>query len=79
MTIHVYLLFPETAGKPLEEITEMFKNPNGIKYLGIPAWRTKNYYSTTVRMEHGEGVGKVVDEERSPERMSSAGQPEEEA
>jgi hypothetical protein len=77
MTIHVFFLFPETAGKPLEEINEMFEDPNGIKYLGTRAWKTKNYYSTTVRMEHGEGVGKVMDEERSPERMGSARQPQE--
>ena len=57
----------------------MSENPNGIKYLDTPAWRTKKYYSTIVRKEHGEGAGKVVDEKRSPERMSSAGQPEEKA
>lgn len=69
MTIHVFFMSPETAGKPLEEVTEMFEDPNGIKYIGIPAWKTKNKYSTTVRMEHGEE--KVFDEERSQERNLS--------
>ena len=57
----------------------MFEDSNSIKYLGTPAWKTKSYYSTTVRMEHGEGVGKAVDEERSPERKGSAGRPQEKA
>lgn len=67
MTIHVFFLFPETAGKPLEEVTEMFEDPRGPKYIGTPAWKTKNYYSTALRMEHGEGLDK---EER---RMSEYG------
>ncbi|KAH0602874.1 uncharacterized protein H6S33_008524 [Morchella sextelata] len=33
MTIHVFFLFPETAGKSLEEIEEMFEDKT-------PAWRT---------------------------------------
>lgn len=40
MFIHVFFLFPETAGKSLEEIETMFTDPKGIKYLGTPAWRT---------------------------------------
>lgn len=36
MTIHVFFLFPETAGKPLEEVTEMFEDPSGPKYIGTP-------------------------------------------
>jgi hypothetical protein len=36
MTIHVFFMFPETAGKPLEEVNEMFEDPNGIKYIGTP-------------------------------------------
>jgi len=71
MTVHVYFMFPETAGKPLEEVTEMFEDPNGIKYIGTPAWRTKNYYSTAVRMEHGEGNEKKMSNEYSPERNES--------
>lgn len=41
MFIHVFLLFPETAGKTLEETEAMFEDPNGIKYIGTPAWKTK--------------------------------------
>jgi hypothetical protein len=33
MTLHVFFLFPETAGKTLEEVEEMFTQ-------GIPAWKT---------------------------------------
>jgi MFS family permease len=40
MFIHVFFLFPETAGKTLEETQAMFEDPNGIKYIGTPAWRT---------------------------------------
>jgi len=73
MTIHVYFFFPETAGKPLEEINAMFEDPNGIRYIGTPAWKTKNYYSETARMEHGEGLEKkLFDGEHSPERNESA-------
>ena len=72
MFIHVYFVFPETAGKPLEEITEMFEDPNGLPYLGTPAWKTKNYYSTSARMEHGEGLEKRISNEASPERHEYA-------
>lgn len=73
MFVHVFFLFPETAGKPLEEVTEMFEDPHGIKYLGTPAWKTKNYYSTSVRMEKGEGLEKrLSDGEFSPERHVEA-------
>ncbi|KAG4433586.1 hypothetical protein IFR05_010933 [Cadophora sp. M221] len=40
MFVHVFFLFPETAGKSLEEIQMMFTDRNGIRYLGTPAWRT---------------------------------------
>jgi hypothetical protein len=41
MFIHVFFLFPETAGKSLEEVETMFTDPKGIKYIGTPAWRTR--------------------------------------
>ncbi|KAF1981599.1 general substrate transporter [Aulographum hederae CBS 113979] len=44
MFLHVLFLFPETAGKPLEEITVIFEDPNGFKYLGTPAWKTHGSY-----------------------------------
>lgn len=62
MTVHVFFFFPETAGRPLEETNQLFEDPNGIKVLGIPlgtpAWKTKNFYSQSVRMEKGEDLGK---------------------
>jgi hypothetical protein len=33
MTLHVFFLFPETAGKGLEQIEEMFAE-------GVPSWKT---------------------------------------
>lgn len=40
MFIHVFFMFPETAGKTLEEVETMFTNQKGRKYLGTPPWRT---------------------------------------
>ncbi|PNS19263.1 High-affinity glucose transporter [Sphaceloma murrayae] len=70
MFVHVFFLFPETAGKPLEEVTEMFEDPNGIPYLGTPAWKTKNTWKTTRLMERtGAGLEKTISNDReSPER-----------
>lgn len=81
MTVHVFFLFPETAGKPLEEVTEMFEsyetNKNettnnetkrggrgggGIKYVGIPAWRTKSEFGRQMRRERGEVEVEVEEE-----------------
>ncbi|KXL50469.1 hypothetical protein M433DRAFT_158151 [Acidomyces richmondensis BFW] len=38
--INVFLLFPETAGKTLENTEMMFEDPNGPKYIGTVAWKT---------------------------------------
>lgn len=46
MAIHTFFLFPETAGKSLEEIEEMFMD-------GVPAWKTKVGYSNSRRAEQG--------------------------
>lgn len=51
---HVLFLFPETAGKTLEETEAMFEDPNGIKYLGTPAWKTKVVTKLINRAEHGD-------------------------
>jgi MFS family permease len=40
MFFHVFFMFPETSGKPLEEVTEIFEDPRGIKHIGTPAWKT---------------------------------------
>lgn len=68
MTIHVFFIFPETAGKQLEEVTAMFEDPNGIKGLGTPAWKTKSQFQAAEKLEHGEGPEKKMDDEHSPER-----------
>ena len=74
MFIHVFFMFPETAGKTLEEVEAMFTDPNGPKYIGTPAWKTKVATRDVLRQEKGE-----VDSERgekgpfaeeSPERKS---------
>lgn len=59
MFIHVFFMFPETSGKPLEEVTAIFEDPDGIKYIGTPAWKTKNTWGTTSKFESG----KFTDEE----------------
>jgi hypothetical protein len=41
MLLHVAFVFPETAGKTLEEVQLIFDDPNGVRYIGTPAWKTK--------------------------------------
>lgn len=73
MTLHVFLLFPETAGKPLEEVQAMFEDPDGIPYIGTPAWKTKNTASITARMEKNQDLPEkqLSDDEFSGERHES--------
>ena len=40
MLIHSALLFPETAGKTLEDVAEMFEDPHGLPYIGTKPWTT---------------------------------------
>jgi hypothetical protein len=54
MFVHVLFMFPETAGKPLEEVTAIFEDPNGPRYIGTPAWKTKNTWSKTSKFERGD-------------------------
>lgn len=53
MLIHVFFLFPETAGKTLEETQAMFEDPAGIKHVGTPAWKTHVQYSKATGLETG--------------------------
>jgi MFS family permease len=64
MLIHVYFFFPETAGKTLEETEAMFEDPNGIKYIGTPAWKTRVTTQRIEQLERGDIEGKV---QREPE------------
>ncbi|KAI9750032.1 MAG: hypothetical protein M4579_006626 [Chaenotheca gracillima] len=47
MTIHVFFAFPETAGKTLEEVEDMFLS-------GVPAWKTHVVTKSTLALERGE-------------------------
>ncbi|KAL8805190.1 MAG: hypothetical protein Q9200_005523 [Gallowayella weberi] len=52
MTVHTFFMFPETAGKTLEEVVDIFEGPHGIKYVGTPAWKTKVSTKRTALLEH---------------------------
>ena len=54
MFIHVLFMFPETAGKTLEEVELMFTDPKGIPYVGTPARKTRVDRKRTLDVErHG--------------------------
>ena len=64
-------MFPETAGKTLEETEAMFTDPHGPKYIGQLAWTTRTQREQILKLEHGEvdpEKSKAFDE--SPERKS---------
>lgn len=63
MFFHVLFMFPETAGKTLEETEAIFEDPNGIPYIGTPAWKTSKKTSQTIQMERGHVEAKPVAEE----------------
>lgn len=69
LTASKSFLFPETAGKPLEEVTEMFEDPNGIKYIGTPAWKTSSQTRKIEELESGIGLEKKIYDDESPERV----------
>jgi hypothetical protein len=54
MFFHVLFMFPETAGKTLEEVELIFTDPNGIRRIGTPAWKTRVDHKRTLDVErHG--------------------------
>ncbi|KAL4882585.1 general substrate transporter [Aspergillus karnatakaensis] len=61
MFIHVFFMFPETAGKTLEDVEAIFTNPNGIRYIGTPAWKTRAEHGRATALEQ---TGFDVDEEK---------------
>ena len=64
MFIHVFFLFPETAGKTLEETESIFEDPNGIPYIGTPAWKTHVSSKAIRRAEAGDIESKFAATER---------------
>lgn len=60
MFVHVFFMFPETAGKTLEEVELIFTDPNGIKYIGTPAWKTQVDFHRAALLEQAG----VKDEEK---------------
>lgn len=58
MLIHTFFMFPETAGKTLEEVELMFEDPKGIRGIGTPAWKTRVEYRHAVALERGEVSGR---------------------
>ncbi|KAI8932580.1 hypothetical protein NX059_010085 [Plenodomus lindquistii] len=65
MAIHTFFCFPETAGKSLEDVEEMF-------LAGVPAWKTKVDYSNSKRAERGELDAEKGKLEHSPVRTEVA-------
>ena len=66
MALHTFLCFPETAGKTLEDIEEMFIE-------GLPAWKTKPDFANSRRVERGiVDPEKAMQFEHSPVRVEEA-------
>lgn len=67
MAIHVFFMFPETSGKTLEDVEELFLK-------GVPAWKTRVEWQSVRRAEGGElsDKEKALHHEGSPERMENA-------
>ncbi|KAK7426454.1 high affinity glucose transporter [Neonectria magnoliae] len=63
MFIHVFLLFKETAGHSLEAIEGFFEDPNGMRYIGTPAWKTRIATNDAVRFERGDVETKLSEHE----------------
>ncbi|KAK7730113.1 high affinity glucose transporter [Botryosphaeria dothidea] len=71
MFFHVFFMFPETAGKTLEEVEDIFTDyEQGIKYIGIPAWKTKQSLGGAKALERGDVEKGGL--EHSPERVEEA-------
>lgn len=74
MFFHVLFVFPETAGKTLEETREMFEDPNGIKLIGTPAWKTHKGHRVADVERSGsviEYTEKGISDDGSPDRKRS--------
>ncbi|KLJ13670.1 hypothetical protein EMPG_11405 [Blastomyces silverae] len=58
MTIHVFFAFPETAGKSLEAVEDIFTS-------GTPAWKTRVTTKETIAAERGDVEAKHTFSERT--------------
>jgi hypothetical protein len=66
MLLHVTFPFPETAGKTLEEVQLIFEDPNGLPYIGTPAWKTHKATSGLGQVDRGRiGPKGFEDDEKS--------------
>jgi sugar porter (SP) family MFS transporter len=69
MAVHTFLCFPETSGKTLEDIEQMFLS-------GVPAWKTKGEYGASRKHELGQLDDKEAaiqsSHDHSPERAEVA-------
>lgn len=71
MFTHVFFLFPETARKSLEDVSAIFEDPDGIKYIGTPAWKTHKG-AKGGEVEHGdEEENKLTYRQNSSESSGS--------
>ncbi|KAI9837353.1 MAG: hypothetical protein M1819_000428 [Sarea resinae] len=70
MAIHVFFMFPETAGKTLEETEALFTDPTGPKYIGTLAWKTHVSFQRAAQFEAGDLESKLdtYHHDESPER-----------
>jgi len=76
MFLHVFFMFPETAGKTLEEVVDIFEDPHGLPYIGTPAWKTRVDRKRILDVErHGSLVGRETKSASysTAERTSSHG------
>lgn len=64
MFIHVFLCFPETSGKSLEEVEALFLQK-------VPAWKTRVQYQHVRALEQNRADEKAADIEASPEREAT--------
>lgn len=74
MLLHVFFVFPETAGKTLEEVEGMFTDPLGVKNIGVPAWKTHVVTHRTMLLEKGNAdrdLEKTLSSDQEAERSGS--------
>lgn len=80
MFIHVFFMFPETAGKSLEEVESMFTGGKGSRrLLGTAPWRTgvvKRTFDSDTVMEKSNPLSHAEGERSTDEETAVRAQPE---